>query len=61
MAGERGSEASAVKGLPCGEGGGEGKQDDRALHTPKQENVTLRWGQKETVGRGLEGSVWGAV
>lgn len=34
---------------------------DRALHTPKQEDVTLRWGQKETVGRGLEGSVWGAV
>lgn len=34
---------------------------DRALHTPKQENVTLSWGQSGTVGRGLEGSVWGAV
>lgn len=32
-----------------------------ALRTPKQENVTLRWGQNETFGRGLEGSVWGAV
>lgn len=34
---------------------------DRALHTLKQENVTLRWGQNETVGRTLESSVWGAV